>query len=64
MGRQDLQIVGFNVCYTAILQYTAVCFLDEAIIGHTHDDNGLYAVCPCLSQRETFKRKTMLANGP
>ena len=25
-----------NVCFTAILQYKAVCFLDEAIIGHTH----------------------------
>ena len=24
-----------NVCYTAILQYIAVCFLEEAIIGQT-----------------------------
>ena len=43
-----------NVCYMAILQYIAVCFLDEAIRSHTHDDNGLCAVCLCVCVSMSF----------
>ena len=33
------------MCYTAILQYIAVCSLDEAIIGHTHMMIMDYGLC-------------------
>ena len=51
-----------NVCYTAsILQYIAVCFLDEAIIGRTHDDNRLCVVCVYV---HVFRREKLLVGKP
>ena len=53
------------MCYTAILQYIAVCFLDEAIIGHTHMMIMDYALCMCVCVCvHVFRREKLLTGKP
>ena len=56
-NRKQIIIVS-NVCYTT--SYTTVY---SRVTSRRSDYRIIVCVCPCLSQREIFDRKTMLATA-